>query len=73
MLLRFAIRCIGKFSVYLLKIKIQITDIFDFYLLPQNQDLLIFSVTHLKNLRMHVRALTRAHIMIVHMYSCMQR
>ena len=62
----------------------QITDIFDFYLLRQNQDLMqnfelhfhnfalnlkfplvIFSATHLKNLRMHVCALTRAHIMIV--------
>ena len=40
MLLRFAVRCIRKFSVYLLEIKIQITDIFDFYLLRQNQDLM---------------------------------
>ena len=40
MLLRFAVRCIGKFSVYLLEIKIQITDIFDFYSLRQNQDLM---------------------------------
>ena len=40
MLLKFAVRCIGKFSVYLLKIKIQITDIFDFYLSRQNQDLM---------------------------------
>ena len=40
MLLRFAVRCMGKFSVYLLEIKIQITDIFDFYLLRQNQDLM---------------------------------
>ena len=39
MLLRFVVRCIGKFSVYFLEIKIQITDIFDFYLLRQNQDL----------------------------------
>ena len=40
MLLRFAVSCIGKFSVYLLKIKIQNTDIFDFYLSRQNQDLM---------------------------------
>ena len=40
MLLWFAVRCIGKFSVYLLEIKIQITDILDFYLLRQNQDLM---------------------------------
>ena len=31
MLLRFAVRCIGKFSVYLLEIKIQITNIFTYY------------------------------------------
>ena len=31
--MRLAVRCIGKFSVYLLEIKIQITDIFDVYLL----------------------------------------
>ena len=40
MLLRFAVRCIGKFSVYLLEIQIKITDIFDFYLLRHNQDLM---------------------------------
>ena len=40
MLLRFEVRCMGKFSVYLLEIKIQITDIFDFYLLRLNQDLI---------------------------------
>ena len=33
LLLRFVVRCIEKFSVYLLEIKIQITDIFYFYLL----------------------------------------
>ena len=38
MLLRFAVRCIGKFSVYFLEIKIQITDIFEFYLFQKNQD-----------------------------------
>ena len=38
MLSRFAVRCIGKYSVYILEIKIQITDILDFYLLRQNQD-----------------------------------
>ena len=40
MLLRFADRCIGKFSVYFLEIKIRITDIFYFYLLRKNQDLM---------------------------------
>ena len=40
MLLRFAVRCREKFSVYHLEIKIQITDIFDFYLLRQKQDLM---------------------------------
>ena len=40
MLSRFAVRCIGKFFVYLLEIKIQITDIFHFYVLRQNQDLM---------------------------------
>ena len=41
MLLRFAVRYIGKFSVYLPEIKIQIADIFDFYLsLRLNQDLM---------------------------------
>ena len=40
MLLRFAVRCIGKFSVYLLEMKMQIADILDFYLLRQNQDLM---------------------------------
>ena len=41
MLLRFEVRCIRKFSVYLLEIKIQFTDIFDFYLLRLNQDLML--------------------------------
>ena len=40
MLLRFAVRHIGKFSVCLLKIELQITDIFYFYLLRQNQNLM---------------------------------
>ena len=39
-LLRFTVRYIEKCSVYLLEMKIQITDIFDFYLLGQNQDLI---------------------------------
>ena len=73
MLLRFAVRCIGTFCVYLLEIKIQITDIFDFYLLRQNQDLIIFSATQLNKLRMHICARTRAHIMIVHMHNCTWR
>ena len=38
MLLRIALRWTRKFSVYLLEIKLQITAIFDFYLLRQNQD-----------------------------------
>ena len=40
MLLRFTVHCIGKFSVYLIELKIQITDIFDFHLLRQNEDLI---------------------------------
>ena len=40
MLLRFAVSFMGKFSVYLLEIKVQIKDIFDFYSLWQNQDLM---------------------------------
>ena len=40
MLLRFAVPCIGEFSVYLLEIEIQITDIFDFYSLRLNKDLM---------------------------------
>ena len=40
MLLRLAVRCKGKFSVYPREINIQITDIFDFYLLRRNQDLM---------------------------------
>ena len=40
MLLRFAVRSIRKFSVYILEIKIQSTYNFDFYLLRQNKDLM---------------------------------
>ena len=40
MLSGFAVRCIGKFSVYFLEIKIQITDIFDFCLLRLNPELM---------------------------------
>ena len=33
-------QCIGKFFVYIIEMKIHITDIFDFYLSWQNQDLM---------------------------------
>ena len=39
-LLKFEVRYIGNFSIYLLGAKIQITDILDFYLLRLNQDLM---------------------------------
>ena len=41
-----------------------------FFMSAFNFLLIILSATHLKNLPMHVRALIRAHIMIVHMHSC---